>query len=93
MIKQKNRNAKPLIYRLALIVCIFTLPAFSSATTHPSQQTRPILLTAKERLGHKYADNQRVNNCKVPKELRGKKHRPADCKHGQSMLMLKLPSQ
>lgn len=34
--------------------------------------------TGKERLGGKHLDEQRVNNCKVPPELRGPKPRP-DC--------------
>lgn len=35
--------------------------------------------TAKERLSGKAADEQRVDNCKVPLELRGPKPRPDDC--------------
>jgi ribosomal protein L27 len=35
--------------------------------------------TAKERLGRKYADEQRVNNCKVPIKKRGNKPRPDQC--------------
>ena len=35
--------------------------------------------TAKERLSGKAADEQRIDNCKVPPELRGAKPRPADC--------------
>jgi ribosomal protein L27 len=38
-----------------------------------------IVKTAKERLGRKYADEQRVNNCKVPVEKRGSKPRPYQC--------------
>lgn len=38
-----------------------------------------VVKTAKERLGKKYADNQRVNNCKVPIEKRGFKPRPDQC--------------
>jgi hypothetical protein len=34
--------------------------------------------TAKERLGGKASDEQRVDNCKVPPDLRGAKPRP-DC--------------
>jgi hypothetical protein len=36
-------------------------------------------LTIKERLGSKASDEQRVNNCKVPLDLRGPKPRPDDC--------------
>ncbi len=38
-----------------------------------------IVKTAKERLGKKSSDNQRVNNCKVPIEKRGSKPRPDQC--------------
>jgi hypothetical protein len=44
-------------------------------TTH----FQKVVKTAKERLGKKYADNQRVNNCKVPIEKRGSKLRPDQC--------------
>jgi hypothetical protein len=35
--------------------------------------------TGKERLGRKSSDEQRVDNCKVPLELRGPKPRPDGC--------------
>jgi len=35
--------------------------------------------TGKERLGGKASDEQRVDNCKVPLELRGPNPRPDDC--------------
>src|ERR1700724_3314241 len=37
--------------------------------------------TAKERLSGKSADEQRVDNCKVPVESRGPKPRPDGCAH------------
>src|SRR5215469_6868854 len=40
--------------------------------------------TAKERLGGKASDEQRVDNCKVPLELRGPKSRPDQCGDGAS---------
>ena len=40
--------------------------------------------TAKERLGGKASDEQRVDNCKVPLELRGAKPRPDQCGDGAS---------
>ena len=39
-------------------------------------------LTLKERLGAKWKDEQRVDNCKVPPEKRGSKPRPDSCDHG-----------
>jgi hypothetical protein len=38
--------------------------------------------TAKERLGSKASDEQRVDNCKVPPALRGPKSRPDECGGG-----------
>ena len=35
--------------------------------------------TAKERLGVKASDEQRVDNCKVPRDRRGPKPRPDEC--------------
>lgn len=37
--------------------------------------------TGKERLTSKAADRQRVDDCKVPPELRGDGHRPTGCGH------------
>jgi hypothetical protein len=40
--------------------------------------------TGKERLGGKASDEQRLDNCKVPLELRGPTPRPDDCDDGAS---------
>ena len=39
----------------------------------------PVPLTGKERLGRKWTDEQRVDNCKVPIDKRGSKTRAASC--------------
>jgi hypothetical protein len=39
---------------------------------------RPVL-TGKERLGRKWTDEQRIDNCKVPIDKRGAKPRPSAC--------------
>ena len=36
-------------------------------------------LTGKERLGRKWTDEQRIDNCKVPIDKRGTKPRPSAC--------------
>jgi len=41
------------------------------------------VLTLKERLGAKWKDEQRVNNCNVPPEKRGAKPRPDACAHAR----------
>jgi len=38
-----------------------------------------VVSTAKERLSSKAADQQRVNDCKVPASSRGDRRRPAEC--------------
>ena len=40
---------------------------------------RPKVLTGKERLGPKWTDEQRIDNCKVPIDKRGSKPRPSIC--------------
>jgi hypothetical protein len=45
----------------------------------PMDDSKP--LTGKERLGNKWMDEQRVDNCKVPIEKRGTKPRPDTCSH------------
>ena len=37
------------------------------------------LLTGKERLGRKWTDEQRIDNCNVPIDKRGTKPRPSAC--------------
>jgi hypothetical protein len=67
-------------------VCIVALAA-ALATAAPGacaggeHRAEPVR-TAKERLGGKANDEQRVDNCKVPHELRGPKPRPDRCGDG-----------
>ena len=51
------------------------------AKQFPAEPTR----TGKERLGGKASDEQRMDNCKVPLELRGSKPRPDDCPDAASV--------
>jgi len=59
---------------LAAILLIYVSESVSG---EDPKVVRQFAMTAKERLGSKAADNQRVNNCKVPPERRGGKIRPA----------------
>jgi hypothetical protein len=54
-------------------------PAATPATQTPSMQTPAPVKTGKERLSSKASDEQRVDNCKVPPELRGTMVRPDTC--------------
>ena len=66
----------------AIIILLYLGPAgidkvFSQEIVPRQSQAEP--RTAKERLGNKASDEQRVDNCKVPFELRGPKLRPDRC--------------
>lgn len=45
----------------------------------PSDQATSGTQTGKERLGRKWMDEQRVDDCKVPLDKRGPKRRPDSC--------------
>jgi hypothetical protein len=50
----------------------------------PDSNTRPNMidsLTGKERLGRKWMDEQRIDNCKVPTDKQGLKPRSSACPH------------
>ena len=51
--------------------------AAPSETASPSPNPK---LTGKERLGPKWTDEQRIDNCNIPPDKRGIKPRP-DCPH------------
>lgn len=59
-------------------------PAALAQTAHPDQAA-PIgmspSLTGKERLGRKWMDEQRIDNCNVPPGKRGTRPRPTSCAH------------
>jgi hypothetical protein len=50
-----------------------------AGTTPPANTSTQ--LTGKERLGEKWKDEQRVDNCKVPLDKRGATPRPDNCAH------------
>jgi len=54
-------------------------PAAAPTPASIAAPASPAALTLKERLGAKWKDEQRVNNCNVPPEKRGPKPRPVAC--------------
>lgn len=73
---------EPLVFLLAIGV------AFSASaqdkpphaiTPHAQSAEMQGTLTGKERLGKKWTDEQRVDNCKVPVDKQGTKPRPRTC--------------
>ena len=71
--KQPSRISRALL--TSLLALGFALSA--SAQDDRSATTPP--LTGKERLGPKWTDEQRIDNCNVPIDKRGTRPRPADC--------------
>ena len=72
------------LLRLAFLIAfaLATPAAFAQAeSSKPSARTgqAPAVLTGKERLGPKWTDEQRIDNCKVPPDKRGYKPRPDIC--------------
>ena len=60
-----------------LLALLIALPAGAAEPQRPPQQPQ-VPKTAKERLGGKASDEQRVDDCKVPPERRTRP-RPAAC--------------
>jgi hypothetical protein len=58
---------------------VIAAEAGKPAPAAPAPRRDPAKLTLKERSGGTAMDEQRVNDCKVPFELRGDHHRPAEC--------------
>jgi len=54
-------------------------PPTPDAASLPSNTLRS--LTGKERLGEKWMDEQRIDNCNVPIDKQGTKPRPNTCPH------------
>ena len=64
-------------WTLILLVAL-AAPGATSRANAEASHVQPIR-TAKERLGSKASDEQRVDNCKVPLDLRGQKPRSDVC--------------
>ncbi|WP_024519215.1 hypothetical protein [Bradyrhizobium sp. Tv2a-2] len=54
-------------------------PPSSLARRAAASAEAPKVLTGKERLGPKWTDEQRIDNCNVPPDKRGPKPRPSAC--------------
>jgi hypothetical protein len=70
----------------ALLAVGLALPADAQDRTRlgqpaPNAADSPATLTGKERLGRKWMDEQRIDNCNVPVDKRGSRPRPSACPH------------
>jgi hypothetical protein len=76
----------------AMVIALVFVGVISGATaqkvrdtTQPvSTETPRPKLTGKERLGRKWTDEQRIDNCHVPVDKRGIKQRPSACPNDPS---------
>jgi hypothetical protein len=65
-----------------LLVLFLALPARAQdSVSQPTPSPAGPTLTGKERLGRKWTDEQRIDNCNVPIDKRGTKPRPGACPH------------
>jgi hypothetical protein len=70
-------RARAVAWTLILLVAL-AAPSATLRADGEATHVQPIR-TAKERLGSKASDEQRVDNCKVALDLRGPKPRPDEC--------------
>jgi hypothetical protein len=63
------------------IMIAVALTAVAEERPRPGQTQLPATLTGKERLGRKWTDEQRIDNCNVPPDKRGSRPRPGACSH------------
>lgn len=70
-----------LIAALAAGVIVLAPVEAGPQTAPPLSERSGAQLTGKERLGQKWKDEQRIDNCKVPLDKRGTTPRPGNCRH------------
>ncbi len=69
----------------ALLAALLSIGLAAAASSQEAKQGQhraadaPRILTGKERLGQKWTDEQRVDNCNVPLDKRGTRPRPSAC--------------
>jgi hypothetical protein len=64
-----------------LAICLALPASAQSSVGQPAPNAAEPVLTGKERLGRKWMDEQRIDNCNVPIDKRGTKPRLGACPH------------
>ena len=73
-------NMRIAVLAIVMALCASIAQAQSPAATRPAKSdSSGAVRTGKERLGNKWSDEQRVDNCKVPPDKRGTKPRADTC--------------
>jgi hypothetical protein len=64
---------------LGIIIMVVAIALSPFLAQQPAAAGSPEPRTLKERLGEKWSDDQRVDNCRVPLDKRGPRPRPDSC--------------
>lgn len=72
---------KGLLGTLLIVGVTSAAPAQNAQPDQAAPVSTPPSLTGKERLGRKWMDEQRIDNCNVPLDKRGPRPRPSACAH------------
>jgi hypothetical protein len=77
-------SAKPMIITCFAAVALAPIHLGAETAARPgadavASSNAGAQLTGKERLGEKWKDEQRIDNCKVPLDKQGSKPRPDGC--------------
>lgn len=89
----------PLVTAAAFAIALSVVMASASLTARGQSMLPEIaseqrnMLTAKEKLGDKAADEQRVNDCEVPAAQRTRPDRPTECASASTDASMSTPSQ
>jgi hypothetical protein len=79
----KRPSTIPFCHAWLALLAIGLAASASAQSLRPPQATSsdetPASLTGKERLGRKWTDEQRIDNCNVPIDKRGARPRPDSC--------------
>jgi hypothetical protein len=79
------------LFVLGFVVSVSAQDERPAPTSPQAVGEAPVLRTAKERLGGKWTDEQRVDNCNVAIDKRGTKPRPSSCSHDSTGAMPQQP--
>jgi len=82
-----HRRLISLLFAMCLASSAFAQDRQPDQTTPNAETTVPAngpSLTGKERMGRKWMDEQRIDNCNVPIDKRGTKPRPGSCLNAPS---------
>jgi hypothetical protein len=81
--KTQETAMAPLRQGLLIPLLLVSFVSVASAGDRMRDDGQPPL-TGKERLGRKWTDEQRIDNCKVPTDKHGTKPRPSVCRGAPS---------